>query len=134
MKGSYFLVIFVEKDIQILVGALGKISFNKGFYFYVGSAMGEYGSSTLLNRVKRHFLSKNEKKIHWHIDYLLTDPQSFIIKTYLIPSKCSLECIIAGEFSEICDNSIKNFGSSDCECTSHLFYFKNLDCFHKNIK
>jgi Uri superfamily endonuclease len=131
MKGSYFLVIFVEKDIQIIVGALGKINFNKGFYFYVGSAMGEYGSSTLLNRVKRHFLSKNEKKIHWHIDYLLTDVRSKITKAYLIPSKYPLECTISKEFSDLCDKSIKNFGSSDCKCRSHLFYFKNLDYFHR---
>jgi Uri superfamily endonuclease len=132
MKGSYFLVIFVEKDIQILVGALGKISFNKGFYFYIGSAMGEYGSSSLLNRVKRHISIKNEKKIHWHIDYLLADLKTTIIKIYLIPSKYPLECIIASLFSEICDNSIRNFGSSDCKCISHLFYFKDMDYFHKH--
>ena len=132
MKGSYILVVYIERDIQIHVGALGFIIFKKGFYFYIGSAMGEYGSSTLLNRVKRYFLSKNEKKIHWHIDYLLADLHTIIIKTYLIPSKYPLECIIAREFSEICDKSIRNFGSSDCKCISHLFYFKNLDYFHKH--
>jgi Uri superfamily endonuclease len=131
MKGSYLLEIYLESDIEIIVGALGNINFNKGFYFYVGSAMGEYGSSTLTNRVKRHFLNKNEKKIHWHIDYLLVDIDSLITKTYLIPSKYPLECIIAKEFSALCDDSIKNFGSSDCNCTSHLFYFENLDYFHK---
>ncbi|MFX0008144.1 MAG: DUF123 domain-containing protein [Candidatus Hermodarchaeota archaeon] len=132
MKGSYILVIYIENDFQIEVGAVGFILFSKGFYIYIGSAMGEYGSSTLVNRVKRHFLSKNEKKIHWHIDYLLADLHSIIIKTYLIPSKYPLECIIAKEFSEICDYSINNFGSSDCECASHLFYFKNLEFFHKH--
>jgi len=131
MKGSYILVVNVEIDIQIEVGALGFIIFKKGFYFYIGSGMGEYGSSTLLNRVNRHFLSKNEKNFHWHIDYLLADVHSMIIKTYLIPSKSPLECIIARELSEICDNSIKNFGSSDCKCISHLFYLKNLDYFQK---
>ncbi|MFW9818759.1 MAG: DUF123 domain-containing protein [Candidatus Thorarchaeota archaeon] len=130
MKGSYILALYIDGDIQIEVGALGLIIFKKGFYFYIGSAMGEYGSSTLLNRVKRHFLSKNEKKIHWHIDYLLADLHTIIIKIYLIPSKYPLECIIAREFPKICDNSIKNFGSSDCKCISHLFYFKNLDYFH----
>lgn len=131
MKGSYILAVYIERDIQIEVGALGFIIFKKGFYFYIGSAMGDYGSSTLLNRVKRHFLCKNEKKIHWHIDYLLADIHSMIIKTYLIPSKSPLECIIAKELAEICEGSIKNFGSSDCTCVSHLFYFKNLEFIHK---
>ncbi len=132
MKGSYILAVYVVRNIQIEVGALGFIKFKKGFYLYIGSAMAEYGSSTLLNRVKRHFLSKNEKKIHWHIDYLLTNVHSIIKRTYLIPSKYPLECIVARELSEICDNSIKNFGSSDCKCISHLFYFENLECFDKN--
>ncbi len=131
MKGSYILVVFIERDIQIKVGALGNIIFKKGFYFYIGSAMGNYGSSTLLNRVKRHHLNKDEKKIHWHIDYLLENIHTLIIKTYLIPSKYPLECIIAKELSEICQGSIKNFGSSDCKCISHLFYFRNLDYFDK---
>ena len=133
MKGSYILVVFIENDIQLIVGALGKIIFNKGFYFYVGSAMGNYGSSTLLNRAKRHLLSKKEKSIHWHIDYLLASIHSLIIKIYLIPSIETLECTIAQELSKICDNCIKNFGSSDCKCTSHLFYFKNLDYFNENL-
>ena len=133
MKGSYILVVFIENDIQLIVGALGKIIFNKGFYFYVGSAMGNYGSSTLLNRVKRHLLNNKEKSIHWHIDYLLADIHSLITKIYLIPSNDPLECTIALELSEISDNCIKNFGSSDCKCTSHLFYFKNLDYFNENL-
>jgi len=133
MKGTYILIVFIENNIQLMVGALGKILFNKGFYFYVGSAMGNYGSSTLLNRVKRHVLIKKNKSIHWHIDYLLADFRSLITKVYLIPSIEPLECKIAQELSEICDNSIQKFGSSDCKCTSHLFYFKNLNYFDENL-
>jgi Uri superfamily endonuclease len=117
----------------LTIGALGKINFNKGFYLYVGSAMGNYGSSTLLNRVKRHLLDKKEKRIHWHIDYLLADIHSKIFKIYLIPSAESLECTIAQQLSKICGSSIKRFGSSDCTCSSHLFYLKSLDQFDKKI-
>ncbi|MFX1417594.1 MAG: DUF123 domain-containing protein [Promethearchaeota archaeon] len=131
MKGSYILVIFIERETKLIVGALGEITFNKGFYFYIGSAIGTYGSSMLLNRVKRHLSDKNEKKIHWHIDYLLADTNSFIIKLYLIPSIEPLECLIAQELSKICDDFIKDFGSSDCQCISHLYYFKYLDDFKK---
>ena len=64
MKGSYCLIINVEKDTKIKIGKkLGIINFKKGCYVYVGSAM-----NSLESRVKRH-LSDNKKK-HWHIDYL----------------------------------------------------------------
>ncbi|MGB5912908.1 MAG: GIY-YIG nuclease family protein [Promethearchaeia archaeon] len=126
MKGSYILVILLERKKIIKIGSLRNILFSKGFYLYVGSAMGNIGSSTLLNRVKRHFLNKREKKFHWHIDYLLADKNSLIAKLYLIPSIQHLECIIAREFLEQCDDFIKDFGSSDCNCISHLFYFQNF--------
>ncbi|UCC20614.1 MAG: GIY-YIG nuclease family protein [Promethearchaeota archaeon] len=131
MKGFYLLVIFLEREIKLIIGALGKITFNRGFYVYIGSAMGSYGSSTLLNRVKRHLLDKNEKNFHWHIDYLLANKRSNVIKIYLIPSIFPLECLIALELSKICDKFIKDFGSSDCQCNSHLFYFKNIEDFEK---
>jgi Uri superfamily endonuclease len=133
MKGSYILVILIEKDIEILIGALGKIKFQKGFYFYVGSAMGSYGSSTLANRVKRHLMNKDKKSIHWHIDYLLNDIKTILIKIYLIPSIDPIECFIAGELFKVSKNYIKNFGSTDCKCKSHLFYFKNLHTFEYKI-
>ncbi len=95
--------------------------------------MANYGSSTLLNRVKRHLLSNKKKSIHWHIDYFLAEINSLIIKICLIPSSEPLECTIAQELSKICDNSIKNFGSSDCKCQSHLFFFKNLKYFTKKF-
>jgi Uri superfamily endonuclease len=126
MKGSYILVILLEREKIIKIGSLRNIIFSKGFYLYIGSAMGNTGSSTLLNRVKRHFLNISEKKLHWHIDYLLADKSSLIAKLYLIPSIQSLECIVAQELLEKCDNFIKNFGSSDCNCISHLFYFQNF--------
>jgi Uri superfamily endonuclease len=122
MKGSYILVILLNKDNEIIIGALGIIKFKKGFYFYVGSAMGNYGSSTLLNRVKRHISNKDDKRIHWHIDYLLNNIHTIITKIYLIPSIENLECYIAQELSKICTGYITNFGSSDCKCISHLFY------------
>lgn len=126
MKGTYILVIFLFENTKIKVGSLGKISFPKGFYLYVGSAMGISGSVTLINRVKRHLSESNDKKLHWHIDYLLDDPNSIIVKIYLIPSSQVLECIIAQEILDRADNYIKNFGSSDCQCKSHLLHFNNF--------
>ncbi|MHA1488340.1 MAG: GIY-YIG nuclease family protein [Promethearchaeota archaeon] len=127
MKGTYILIIHLFKDINIKIGALGNIFFKKGYYSYVGSAMGNIGSSTLENRIKRHLLPSSKKKIHWHIDYLLENEETRVIKLYLIPCHQTLECIIAGELSIVADDIVKNFGCSDCKCDSHLFYFNKFN-------
>lgn len=127
MKGSYILIIFLKNQIKINIGALGLIKFKQGFYFYVGSAMGSYGSTTLINRIKRHISINNNKKNHWHIDYLIENDHVSIVKIILIPSSFRLECIIAQELLDKSNDFIENFGSSDCLCKSHLIYFKQFN-------
>lgn len=118
MKGSYCLIINIKKDTEIKIGRkLGIINFKKGCYVYVGSAM-----NCLESRVKRH-LSDNKKK-HWHIDYLLLNKNSEIEKVYTKESGEKLECEIAKKIIEN-EESIADFGCSDCKCHSHLIYFKN---------
>ena len=39
MKGAYLLVMKLDKDVLIAVGKLGVLSFKKGYYVYVGSAL-----------------------------------------------------------------------------------------------
>ena len=118
MKGSYCLIINVKKDTKIKIGKkLGVINFKKGYYVYVGSAM-----NSLEARVKRH-LSDNKKK-HWHIDYFLLNKNTEIEKVYTKESNEKLECKIAEKIIEN-EDSIANFGCSDCKCRSHLIYFKN---------
>ncbi len=128
MKGSYIIVIFLPTYRKIRIGALGKIPFPPGYYFYTGSAMGK-GSSSLERRIKRHISLPENKQIHWHIDYLLEDQECLIERIYIIPSQLRLECVFAREIQEVSDNSIKNFGSSDCLCKSHLLYFKKFRSF-----
>ncbi len=124
MKVTYIVVINLLENSKIKIGSLGEIDFVKGYYLYIGSAMGNRGSTTLENRVKRHISKQKNKKIFWHIDYLLTNKKCVITHIYLIPSLNRLECIIAKEISEISDNIIKDFGSTDCDCLSHLYYFE----------
>jgi Uri superfamily endonuclease len=125
MKGLYFLIIFVKENFNLKVGALNNVRFLKGIYIYVGSALGQIGASTLKNRVLRHLKSANHKKIHWHIDYLLKNEKAKIVKIYLLPTNYNHECLFAQKLQKNALMSIKNFGSSDCKCESHLFYFKN---------
>ena len=116
MKGCYCLIIELEKDSNIKIGKLGRIPFNKGHYVYVGSAM-----NSLENRIRRHL--SEEKKLHWHIDYFLKDPKSRIVDvTFNVDVK--VECEISGYLSKR-SFGIKGFGCSDCNCESHLYYFKN---------
>ncbi len=128
MKGSYIIVIFLNVNSLIEIGALGELSFPSGFYYYIGSAMGNT-STSLENRIKRHISLPENKKIHWHIDYLLKDQECSIECIYIIPSQQRLECFLAREIQEASDSSITNFGSSDCECKSHLLYFEEYRSF-----
>lgn len=127
MQGSYILVITVNADTYILIGKLGNLIFKKGVYCYIGSAMGKIGSSTLENRIKRHIRFPQQKNKHWHIDYLLENKDVSLVKLFLIPHKQKLECTLAQELLNMSDGFIERFGSSDCDCQSHLTYFKDLD-------
>ncbi len=116
MKGCYCLIIKVDENSIIKIGKkLGKIRFEKGYYVYVGSAM-----NSLTARIKRHL--SNEKKIHWHIDYLLK--QAEITDVIYNESNRKNECELSKCLAKRSDG-IKGFGCSDCNCESHLYYFKN---------
>jgi Uri superfamily endonuclease len=114
MKGCYCLVIRLNDDEQLKIGKKLNISFNKGYYVYIGSAMNNLGS-----RVKRH-LSKT-KKLHWHIDYLLKYAQ---IEEVIYNDGKKVECDLSQQLAKN-NEFIRDFGCSDCRCESHLYYFKN---------
>lgn len=115
-RGAYRIYIELIRDIKLIVGALGEFELLSGVYVYTGSAM-----RNLEARVARHLSS--EKKIRWHIDYLLARPEAKIVKTELFPSDVKIECdlnleILSNTGSKI---PIPKFGSSDCSgCPAHL--------------
>jgi sugar fermentation stimulation protein A len=111
-RGSYLLILKLKRSQTINVGRLGKVSFKKGFYIYVGSAM-----ANLSKRIERH--RHLRKKHHWHIDEL-RDMAEFH-SMLAIRSSDRLECEIAKAFSKIAEWKIPRFGSSDCSCETHLF-------------
>ena len=128
---TYWLIIQLNNSSTIKVGKLGEMDFKKGYYVYVGSALNSIDS-----RVRRH-LSK-EKKLFWHIDYLLNSPNSNVEEVILERSPEKWECNVAVEISKK-GISTDRFGCSDCKCSSHLFYFESkksaedtcLDAFKK---
>ena len=97
MKGVYCLIIFLNRDRVIRFGK-AKHLFKKGFYCYVGSAL-----NSLEKRIERH-LSKNKKK-RW----IITDKK--------------IECELSKKVQDMSDDLVPKFGSSDCKCRSHLYYF-----------
>ncbi len=116
MKGTYCLLISVAEGISPKVGALGRISFKKGNYVYVGSAQ-----NSIESRVARHLSYK--KRIRWHIDYLLKNKNVRINKIlYKGTNKKEEECRTAKELMKNSE-AIDRFGCSDCNCKSHLFRF-----------
>ena len=112
MNGTYLLVIHLQKKSSIIIGALGRIKFQQGYYIYVGSAL-----NGLDQRIQRHL--RKQKKIHWHIDYLLK--HAVIIDVFYKESKVREECNIAKKLDGQLF-SIPGFGCTDCRCKSHLFY------------
>jgi sugar fermentation stimulation protein A len=124
MNGTYILVMKLKSNKNIRVGSLGKLEFKKGFYCYVGSAIGK---TTIENRCKRHLI-KN-KKMKWHIDYLRKEAE--IVNIFAILSRKKIECKVARKILKKADSFIPKFGSSDCNCKSHLFYFKDKKCLSK---
>ncbi len=109
------LVIKNDETTKIKIGKLGRLDFKKGYYVYVGSAM-----NGLESRLKRHL--SNKKKMHWHVDYLLK--KSEITDIIYNESEKKIECELSQYISSKTSN-IEGFGCSDCECDSHLYYFKN---------
>ncbi len=119
--GTYTLLIELSKCADIEVGALGTYTFDAGWYAYVGSALGTGGFS----RVERHReLADGERDVrHWHVDYLL-DHEASTIQSVVQAAGVDAECKIAGAIDE---SPIPEFGCSDCDCGSHLFYSPNQE-------
>jgi len=114
-SGVYLLYIKTKENIEIEVGALGEIKFPAGKYFYAGTAQ-----KNLAARIKRHYSS--EKKLHWHIDYLLQ--KADILDDFIFEFPREGECFLA-DLLKNKGGKIKaaGFGASDCSCGSHLIYF-----------
>lgn len=114
-SGVYILVIYMDRPELISIGMLGERHFHPGYYIYVGKA-----KKGLFKRIKRH--KNRSKKMKWHIDYFLSKAK--VIKDLPIITERDIECVLAERLSRISDGIISKFGSSDCQCFSHLFYFK----------
>jgi Uri superfamily endonuclease len=115
-KGSYCLVMKLDKEKQIPIGRNPPVKFPGGFYCYVGSAM-----NSLEKRICRH--QSRDKARHWHIDWFLEHAR--LVEVKRIESKNRLECGISQDVARLSESTpMKGFGSSDCQvCKAHLYHF-----------
>lgn len=121
-KGSYVLVLQTQKPSRIKAGSLPEREYPPGIYFYIGRA-----KRYLRGRLARHL--RTEKKLFWHIDYLLRKAK---IKAIWCRPGFFDECHIASEIIELYGKScspILGFGASDCRCSSHLIHTSGEDRF-----
>ncbi len=107
---SYCLLIRLIRVVEIEVGRLGFFIFPAGNYIYTGSA-----KKNIRARVNRHL--RREKRLRWHIDYLLT-AAGVEVEAVLLSARpeCELVALGGGEIV------VPGFGASDCRagCGSHL--------------
>jgi Uri superfamily endonuclease len=116
--GTYVLVLSSASDAEIRVGRHGCLRPQPGLYVYVGSALGPGGVRT---RVNHHL--RDSPRPHWHIDYLR--PHATVVEVWLCYGRKRREHLWARFLSSRSGVSVPmpGFGSSDCNCESHLFLF-----------
>ncbi|GAB2179866.1 GIY-YIG nuclease family protein [Denitratisoma sp. agr-D3] len=107
---TYQLLIEVTRPLTVVVGSLGPCRFPAGRYIYTGSA-----KRNLQARIARHL--RQDKKLHWHIDYLLTQPG---VRVAGVRRYADAECDLNRRTPGI--PLLPGFGASDCKagCGSHL--------------
>ncbi|MFO1402296.1 MAG: GIY-YIG nuclease family protein [Steroidobacteraceae bacterium] len=109
---SYQLLIEVAAPLRVCVGRLGTFDWPAGRYVYTGSARRQ-----LEARLARH--QRPDKRLRWHIDYLLQAPGVRIARIRRSGrEECSWNQATPGTIP------VRGFGASDCRagCGSHLKY------------
>ncbi len=116
--GTYALVLLPRRTETIRIGRLGELQLQAGFYVYVGSALGPGGVRARLH----HHLHPSERP-HWHIDYLKAHVE--VEELWYCHARHTWEHQWARNLGTQPRASIPlaGFGSSDCNCESHLYYF-----------
>jgi len=120
VPGTYALMITLDRSRNICIGRRGRFCFPAGFYLYVGSALGPGG---LEERLERHL--RAEKRLHWHVDYLLHARGTRITQVWAMEGATRRECDWARAALQLpgADLVVPRFGSSDCRCAAHLIGF-----------
>lgn len=117
--GTYALVLECTRTERIEIGKLGQLDVQPGVYVYIGSAFGPGG---LEARIRHH--ANAAVRPHWHVDYLRM--KCPLVEVWFSDTTFRLEHAWASAVSQMPGAVIPlpRFGSSDCACATHLFWFK----------
>jgi Uri superfamily endonuclease len=107
---SYQLIIDVPQSMRLTIGKLGTFDFPAGRYTYTGSAR-----RGMEARLRRHL--DQDKRLHWHIDYLLAGSG---VRIAAVRRSRAGECMLNQRTRGT--RIVLGFGASDClsGCGSHL--------------
>ena len=125
LPGTYSLIFLSAIEKPISIGKLGTLALAPGFYVYIGSAFGPGG---LKARIKHHRNPTSRR--HWHIDYLA--PILTLSEIWHTNDQIHREHHWAEIHSQTkgAVQPLPGFGSSDCRCLSHLFYYQRKPSGH----
>jgi len=120
-KGTYALIFQANQEFACKVGKRGNFKGHPGSYVYLGSAFGAGGVGA---RLSHHLkLSSNP---HWHLDYIrpYMQPVAVCYSNSPIRQEHQWATVISNIANAECP--MHKFGSSDCACSSHLFYSQKI--------
>jgi Uri superfamily endonuclease len=117
-RGTYALLLACRRTGPARIGRLGTLQLQPGFYVYVGSA---FGTGGLRARLRHHF--HGAPRPHWHIDFLraICDLAEVWFTTDPVRLEHHWARVMAGLPGAVLP--LPGFGSSDCDCLAHLFWF-----------
>ena len=119
--GTYALVLACHQSSAVPIGRLDALELQPGFYVYVGSAFGPGG---LASRIQQH--RRIAARPHWHIDYLRSACDLVAVWFTTDSTRCEHSWANAVAQLTGAGVSLPGFGSSDCDCETHLFHFDGM--------
>jgi len=119
LPGTYALLLCCRRPGRLRIGRRGELRARPGFYVYVGSALGPGGVGA---RVRHH--ERRSARPRWHIDYLRA--RADLVEVWHAHDTRRREHQWATIVSRLHGASVpmRGFGSSDCGCAAHLFFFE----------
>ncbi len=115
--GTYALLLSSAVEGVLAIGRLGGLPLQRGFYLYIGSALGPGG---LRARLAHH--RRPAPHPHWHIDYLRQVAR--LEEVWFAYTPLRREHLWAGIAGGLVGALVplRGFGASDCHCQSHLYF------------
>jgi Uri superfamily endonuclease len=129
--GTYALILSCSRKIRVQIGCLGTMRLQPGYYVYLGSALGPGG---LRARIAHH--QKPSLRPHWHIDYLRAHTQFHCIWFSYDGRRREHQWARVLRTVRDARAPLLGFGASDCDCHSHLYFFKHCPSrisFHRGL-